>query len=85
MLVGAVTVVKQNDVIADMCQDVAAEWKARERTKEYFLKILDSWAIRANIPFAVGGSKEDGRTAVNPMTYLILRAYDKVADKDFIY
>ena len=42
MLVGAVTVVKQNDVIADMCQDVAAEWKARERTKEYFLKILDT-------------------------------------------
>ena len=41
MLVSAM-IVKQNDVIADMCQGVAAEWKARERTKKYFLKILDT-------------------------------------------
>ena len=34
MLVSAMIVVKQNDVIADMCQGVAAEWKARERTKK---------------------------------------------------
>ena len=36
---------------------------------------LDGWHIRANIPFAIGGTTADGTTAVNEMTCVLLRAY----------
>lgn len=43
-----------------------------------FLTTIDGWSISANIPFALGGSNADGKTAVNRMSYLILQAYTKL-------
>ena len=42
---------------------------------EQLMDQLDGWRIRANIPFAIGGTGADGKTAVNAMSYIILKAY----------
>lgn len=42
-----------------------------------FLREIDSLGADANIPFALGGTDEDGRSLVNELSYAILDAYRK--------
>ncbi len=58
--------------------DVAArrmDDRAIYEMMEQLMRQLDGWRLRANIPFAIGGTGADGRTAVNEMSYIILKAY----------
>ena len=40
-----------------------------------FLHEIDSYRIRANMPFALGGRLPDGSDATNELTYLLVQAY----------
>lgn len=58
--------------------DVAAGRLDDGRVYEMMVQMMeqmDGWRIRANIPFALGGTGADGKTAVNAMSYIILKAY----------
>lgn len=48
------------------------------RLIEQMLSQVDSWQVTANMPFAIGGTGADGKTAVNAMSYVILDAYARL-------
>ena len=40
---------------------------------------VDSWKVTANMPFAVGGTGEDGRSAANAMSAILIEVYSQLA------
>ncbi len=48
------------------------------RLIEDFLREIDRLEAPSNIPFAIGGTDEFGNTLINPLSYLILDAYQRL-------
>lgn len=46
---------------------------------EQMMRQLDGWNIHANIPFAVGGTGKDGKSAANTMSEILLETYSRLA------
>lgn len=65
--------------------DVAAgrlDEKGVRELVEQMCNELNAWKIGSNIPFAIGGVKADGTTAVNEMSYIIMETYARLALPD---
>ncbi len=43
-----------------------------------YIREIESWKVTTNIPFAIGGSDIDGSSAVNELSYELLKAYRAV-------
>ena len=43
-----------------------------------FIREIDTLRAPANIPFALGGSDQDGKPLLNELSYILLEAYEKV-------
>ena len=48
-----------------------------QQLADRFLVEMDSYNAGANLPFALGGSDENGHSAINAMSYVMLNAYKK--------
>lgn len=58
--------------------DIAEGRESREDYAEViaeFYRDLDSFHATANVPFFIGGQTADGKTAVNPLSYELVRVY----------
>jgi len=67
--------------VADVAAGRLDEKGVRELV-EQMCNELDAWKIGSNIPFAIGGVKADGTTAVNEMSYIIMETYARLALPD---